>query len=197
LGHCDARFTRPGHPCHLAQVADPKKRLPVLVNTPEEEQGEEPRPPWHWVGFGVAATFGASVPLQYVAESITQRILRAFIGEPESAAATEQALAALSSTERVKVWIAVIGIRALPLLLGALFGGWIVGRWGGDNAGVREGAIAGAATAIIVSVLAFASLGAGAWWTPLVLLATMTPLAWWGARIGLKKRIRMRTPNVG
>ena len=177
-------------------VVDPKKRLPVLKNTPEEEQGEEPRPPWQWVGFGVAATFAMCVPLQYLAESITQRILRGFVGDPDSAEATARALAELPSGDRAKVWIAVIGIRALPLVVSTFFGGYLVGRWGGDNAGVREATLSGVATAIIVSVLAFAVLGLQAWWTPLVLLALMTPMAAWGGRVGLRKRIRMMTPNI-
>ena len=177
-------------------MVDPKKRLPVLKNTPEEEQGEEPRPPWQWVGFGVAATFAMCVPLQYLAESITQRILRGFVGDPDSAEATARALAELPSGDRAKVWIAVIGIRALPLVVSTFFGGYLVGRWGGDNAGVREATLSGVATAIIVSVLAFAVLGLQAWWTPLVLIALMTPMAAWGGSAGLRKRIRMMTPNI-
>jgi len=173
-----------------------KKRLPVLANTPEDEQGEAPRPPWQWAGFGVAATFGACVPLQYLAEALTQRIMRAWVGEPDSAESTAAALAALSSGERAKVWVAVVGLRALPLVVASLFGGYVVGRWGGDNAGVREAAVGGVAVTIIVSVLAFAVVGLGAWWTPALILVLTVPAAAWGGRVGKTRRIKAMTPNL-
>jgi hypothetical protein len=173
-----------------------KKRLPVLANTPEDEQGEAPRPPWQWAGFGVAAMFGACVPLQYAAEALTLRIMHAWIGDPDSPEATAAALALLSSGERAKVWTAVVGIRALPLLVSSLFGGYVVGRWGGDNAGVREAAIAGVAVTIIVSVLGFAVVGLAAWWTPVPLLLLTVPAAAWGGKLGKTRRIKAMTPNL-
>jgi hypothetical protein len=173
-----------------------KKRLPVLANTPEDEQGEAPRPPWQWAGFGVAATFGACVPFQYLAEALTQRIMHAWVGDPDSAAATAEALGALSTGDRAKVWLAVVGIRALPLLVASLFGGYVVGRWGGDNAGVREAAISGVAVTIIVSVLAFAVVGLGAWWTPALILLLTVPSAAWGGKVGKTRRIKAMTPNL-
>ena len=173
-----------------------KKRLPVLKNTPEDEQGEEPRPPWHWVGFGVAATFAACVPLQYAAEWATQRLLAGYVGGASTAQEVAEALAALTSAERTKIWVIVVGIRALPLVVSSVFGGYVVGRWGGDNAGTREAAIAGATTALFVSVLAFAALGAGAWWTPALVLLLTTPAATWGGTMGIRKRQKAMTPNM-
>jgi hypothetical protein len=177
-------------------VADTKKRLPVLRSTPEDEQGEEPRPPWQWVGFGVAATFGAWVPLQYLAESVTQRLIARWVAGASTAEEVATALASLSQSERTRIWIIVLGFRAVPPIVSAMFGDYIVGRWGGDNAGAREAAIGGAATALIVSVLAIAAFGATVWWTPALVLLLTTPPAWWGGRIGLRRRKRALTPNM-
>ena len=177
-------------------MADTKRRLPVLKNTPEEEQHEEPRPPWHWVGFGVVATFAAWLPLQYIAESVVQRLLRGYLGEPSSEDAMGRAVSALASPDRAKVWIIAVGLRALPLFFASFCGGYLVGRWGGDHAGVRESTVAGVATAIVVSALAFASLGIGAWWTPAMVLAITVPLSALGGKVGLTRRIRALTPNI-
>lgn len=167
-----------------------------MKSTPEDEQGEEPRPPWHWVGFGVAATFAACVPLQYAAEAAAQRLLVRWTAGATTAEEIATAMASLSSTERGKIWIIAVGLRALPLVISSAFGGWIVGRWGGDNAGVREATIAGAATALVVTGLAFAAMGAGAWWTPALVLVLTTPAATLGGRAGLRARRRAMTPNI-
>jgi hypothetical protein len=177
-------------------VAYTKKRLPVLKSTPEDEQGEEPRPPWHWVGFGVAATFASCVPLSYAAEAATQRLLAGYVGAASTAHEVADAMAALSSADRTKVWIISVGLRAAPLVVSSLFGGYVVGRWGGDNAGMREATIAGAATALFVCVLAFAAVGFAAWWTPALVLVLTTPAAAWGGGIGLRRRKKAMTPNM-
>ncbi len=136
------------------------------------------------------------MPLQYLAEALTQRIIRAWVGDPDSPDATAAALALLSTAERAKVWVAVVGIRALPLVVSSLFGGYVVGRWGGDNAGVREAAIAGVAVTIIVSVLGFAVVGLAAWWTPALLLLLTVPATAWGGKVGKTRRIKAMTPNL-
>jgi hypothetical protein len=181
---------------HAPRVAQSKKRLPVLKSTPEEEQGEEPRPPWQWVGFGVAATFGAWVPLQYLAEAATQRLLAAWVQRASTAEDVATAIASLSSSERARVWAVVLGFRVVPAIASSFFGGYVVGRWGGDNAGPRESAIAGAATALIVSVLALAAFGGVVWWTPALVLVLTTPPAWMGGRVGVRRRKRAMTPNM-
>lgn len=177
-------------------MAETKKRLPVLKSTPEEEQGEEARPPWQWVGFGVAATFAAWVPLQYLAEAATQRLLAAWVAGASTASDVATALASLSSSERARVWAVVLGFRVVPAITSSFFGGYVVGRWGGDHAGPREAAIAGASTALVVSVLALAAFGGVVWWTPALVLVLTTPPAWLGGIVGMRRRKKAMTPNM-
>lgn len=175
-------------------MADTKKRLPVLKQTPEEEQGADPRPPWHWVGFGSVATFAVWVPLLWLAEALVAK-LSARLGDVHDASETATAMNALPADEALRFRLLVIGILLLPWIAGAAFGGYIVGRWGGDNAGVREAAIGGFAAAFIATLLAsFAMQGVSAMFViPLALSAVM---AGWGGNYGLKKRIAALTPNM-
>ena len=60
--------------------------------------------------------------------------------------------------DRTRLTILIVLLMVVPLLVGAFAGGYLVGRWG-RGAGVREAALAGLSTALIVSGLTCASAG--------------------------------------
>jgi hypothetical protein len=179
-----------------AAMSEPKRRLPVLRSTPSEEEGEPPRPVWQWIGFGVAAIFGAWVPLQYAGEAIAQRVSRAFVGEPQSYDELQLALAALSQADHAKLTVALFAARVVPIVLATLAGGYLMGRWGTDKVTARHAAIAGAASAAAVTAMLLVMPAPMALTTPLVLFVIMVPVAWLGGRAGLTARVRSMTPNV-
>lgn len=91
-----------------------KRRLPV-VQSPAEEP-EEPRPPWHWVGFGVVGIFFAWLPLAWIAGKIS------------------------SPTSLVRTIVP----QFFGLAIAAMAGGYLVGRWGsGPREAAIAGATAG------------------------------------------------------
>ncbi|MDB4994055.1 MAG: tRNA-(ms[2]io[6]A)-hydroxylase [Myxococcaceae bacterium] len=171
-----------------------KRKLPVLPSTatppppppPSDDDDDEKRPPWQWIGFGTAAIFGAWLPLAYVAEALKSRAIAGFLGTVGSPEETAAAIGRLQGGDRTKLGILVIGLPALALALGAFLGGYLVGRWGAaSGAGVREAALAGLMTSLIVSVLACASFGISA--APLASIVLAVPLAAWGAHVGLRR----------
>jgi hypothetical protein len=142
---------------------DKKRRLPVL-KTQVEEDDAEARPPWQWVGFGALAIFVVWVPLAYATGVVAARF---------------EALAASR--------LATLAVAASGLAIAALAGGFLVGRWGGKDVGVREAALAGFAAALIATAL---SLGApGAWAGAVVTVVVAVPSAALGGRVGLRRRL--------
>ena len=89
-------------------MSETKKRLPVLKQTPEEEQGEGPRPAWHWVGFGACASIGAALPLSYVTTAIATRVLPTAESTPGPIG---------------------LALSLPPFIIGGFVGGFLVGRW--------------------------------------------------------------------
>jgi tRNA-(ms[2]io[6]A)-hydroxylase len=153
----------------------------------EGDDDDEKRPPWQWIGFGTAAIFGAWLPLAYLAEALKARAIGAFLGSVGSAEETAAAILRLPSSDRTKLGIVVLGLPAAALALGAFLGGYLVGRWGAPSgAGVREAALAGLMTSLIVSVLACASFGVSA--APLASVVLAVPLAALGAHVGLRRQ---------
>lgn len=143
---------------------DKKRRLPVLKTQDDELEGAEARPPWQWVGFGALAIFVVWVPLAYVTGILASRV------------------EAVASSRVGSVLVASSG-----LAVAALAGGFLVGRWGGKDVGVREAALAGLAAALIASV---SSLGTpGAWAGALIIPLIAVPFAWLGGRVGLRRRM--------
>lgn len=163
-----------------------KRRLPVLG--PSGEEPQPPRPPWQWVGFGAAAVFVAWLPLAWCAALVVRGLVaRALGGAADSPEQAAEALAAMASGDRVRLEVA-IALTYLPVLaLGALAGGYLVGRWGDAPVGVRHGAAAGALAALVAVVLAMTG-GASAW-SLLVL-----PLAAGGGALGARRGLRRRAP---
>jgi hypothetical protein len=188
-------FTPAARVRNLPAVAESKRRLPVLKQTPEEEQGEEARPPWHWAGFGAAATVAAWLPLLYVAEAAKRRLLDARFAGAASEEEVREAIGALPTTEQAKTWALVIGLPIVGFVVGAMFGGYVVGRWGGDKAGVREAAVAGALAALVIAVLSAVS-GGGVSWVYVVLIGVSAGTAALGGKVGVRRRRKAMTPNI-
>lgn len=173
---------------YVSFVAE-KRRLPVIA-TPTSEDDEDPRPPWHWVGFGTAVIFGAWLPLAYATEVLKKKVIAAFFG-PMSEDRIGSALLALSAGDRTRLEAILMGLTVVGLAGGAFAGGYLVGRWGGAGVGVREAALSGLMAGIIVSTLAFGAGGS------LVALAAgaagatflLTVFAGIGGRVGGKRRL--------
>src|SRR5579859_1236207 len=100
-----------------------KRRLPIIKSTPDEP-GEPPRPPWHWVGFGAVAIFGAWLPLAYAAEALKRRLFGAYLGPTTTPQEVTEALDRLSPAERTKLTVVAIGVPLVPLLAASFFGGF-------------------------------------------------------------------------
>ncbi len=144
----------------------PKRRLPVLKDPPGDDPDAPPRPPWQWVGFGALGIFVVWVPLAWLTALVVLRL-----GGPASPPSLQALLFASS------------------LVLAALAGGYLVGRWGTRGVGVREAALSGVSAGVVAATIASGSLGA-----PLRLLVTAAaiavaaPPAALGGRLGMKKR---------
>jgi hypothetical protein len=110
-------------------MAATKRRLPVLGAQAPEPADE--RRPWQWVAFGTVMIFVAWLPLAYGAAALVAR------SAPEARGArTAGALVAM----------------LLPLVVAALAGGFLVGRFG-KPAGVREALLSGLATGAVAILL--------------------------------------------
>jgi hypothetical protein len=161
------------------RVVPPKRRLPLIQATDGGSEGP-PRAPWQWVGFGALVIFATWVPLSALVGGVAARLY--------ARASDEAALgrAALMTSAGYAVALAV----------GALAGGYLVGRWGTAGVGVREAALAGATAAAALAVAVVATVVAGALvgaTLGLLLLALMAPLmAALGGRLGVRGRERNR-----
>lgn len=146
----------------------PKRRLPVLQTSSDPD--EPPRPAWQWVGFGALAIFAVWVPLSVIAGAVAASVLARAHGEVALARA-----ALLASS-----------VYAVELAAGALAGGYLVGKWGPPNVGMRHAMLAGLTAAAALAATTWVSSGP----TPgLLLVGLMAPLmAGVGARLGLRGR---------
>jgi hypothetical protein len=151
---------------------NPKRRLP-LVQTPGpgQDADEPPRPPWHWVGFGTVAIFVAWLPLSAIAGFVGKRLLEGAGG----AAGLDRAV------------FATLASYAVALGLGAVAGGYVVGRWGGEAVGVREAALSGLGVTILVTLVSWASFGLAPGTLLVAVLAV--PMAALGGWLG-RRRVR-------
>jgi hypothetical protein len=138
---------------------DPKRRLPVLKDTGGVGgDGDAPRAPWQWVGFGALAIIALWVPLTW-----------------------------LSLLAAIRVAIAArLLVLAGGLALGALAGGYLLGRWGTAGVGMREAALAALIAALAATALAWATGGAS--YGSLAAVVVAVPPAALGARLGLRRR---------
>ncbi len=158
---------------------DGKRRLPLLPSgrSSDAPEGEhhEPRPPWHWVGFGAVAILTAWLPLSAVAAALAARI----VAPPDGDAGRLARAGAI-----------VVAVHAAALAAACLAGGYVVGRWGGEGAGVREAALAGLAAALVAVCAAWASFG----FSPgsLLVVGVAMPFAALGGRRGARARATSR-----
>ncbi|HEY8080239.1 MAG TPA: hypothetical protein VIF62_39185 [Labilithrix sp.] len=168
-----------------------RRRLPVIQSPPKnEDDGEEDRPPWQWIGFGTVAIFAAWLPLAYLAGAVVKHAVEPYVGgavTPEEYAAR---YAALAPDVRVRLaaiqWIP----HALAFAMAAFAGGFLVGRFG-KGTRPREAAAAGAATAVIALGIA-AGGGIGSIVAGLVMIVVVALLAIgfaaWGGKVGVARR---------
>jgi hypothetical protein len=163
-----------------------KHRLPVVHEAPAEDANPERRP-WQWVGFGTVAIFVVWLPLAALAQALSLRVVEARLGTLESLDAARDALPHVPAADRELIAAALFGFPSAALALAALAGGFLVGRWGG-RAGPREAALAGVASVLAVSMLAWMSSGLS--WAPLAALFVAGPVAAGGGWIGYKGRPR-------
>lgn len=168
-------------------MAGEKRRLPVVSSTgPDSGEAEDPpRPPWHWIGFGVVAIFGAWLPLAWLAARVVRGWLeRSLPGAttPEEIAA---ASAAMSASERTSLTITLVVPHLVALGLGAFTGGWLVGRYGVGTTR-REPALAGLFAGLVACVLAAGASG----FSPSLLVVPLVaaPIAFVGGNVGRKRR---------
>ena len=158
-----------------------KRKLPVLNASPEDDQ--EPRPPWHWVGFGAVLVFASWMPLALLAQSIASRL--SVLPPSDSPAEAASHFWALDPAARAHQ-IATMAIpHALALAMAAFAAGYVVGRFG-DRTGTREAAIAGFAAALVAVLLALASAGIS--WPPFVVLVWTPAWCALGGRTGVRAR---------
>ncbi|MFO0671869.1 MAG: hypothetical protein U0235_19975 [Polyangiaceae bacterium] len=135
-----------------------KRRLPVLNRPPDAPEDEEPRPPWHWVGFGVVLTFAAWLPLAALAEALKGRALLRVLGPVDGPDSAARAMVSLGAGGRVMVVLLTVGLPVVAMAIGAAAAGYVVGRYGGTTR-PREAGLAGAASAIVACALAWAASG--------------------------------------
>jgi hypothetical protein len=148
---------------------DGKRRLPVL----RPDGDDEPvRSPWQWVGFGAAAIFVAWLPLSALAVKVAAR---AGLGEQ-------------GSVDHARSGALVVASFCAALALGAILGGFLVGRWGGPGVGVREAALAGLVAAVVATMVSWVSFGPAP--ATLVVIAVAAPMAALGGTLGLRQRVR-------
>jgi tRNA-(ms[2]io[6]A)-hydroxylase len=155
---------------------DKKRRLPV-VQAKSEDEGE-PRPAWHWVGFGAVAIFVAWLPLAYAAESIGRRLVVAKLG------AGEAKLSELSRSERLGALAMIALPQAAALALAAAAGGFLVTRFG-QGTRTRDAAFAGLCVGLLALGLTFAQAGASL--AALVVPLLATGGAALGGRLGARR----------
>jgi hypothetical protein len=159
-----------------------KHKLPVI----QEASPEDPaRPPLQWIGFGAVAILVAWLPLAGLFGHLANRLSVTWLGPVSSAEDAALAVARLDATERLRMELALVGIHGAGLVIAALVGGYLVGRWGGE-AGAREAAMAGAVAVAIVGVIAFVTTGPS--WTPLVAVALGILASGAGGHLGRKRR---------
>jgi hypothetical protein len=158
-----------------------KRRLPVVQDPPED--GEEPRPAWHWVGFGAVGVFATWLPLAWVAGRIAAAATSSLVAGATSEDEIRTRIALMDSSERTRYTALSIAPQLGGLALAALAGGYLVGRWG---SGTREAALAGAAAATVASLFAIA--GGGASYGVVLVIGIAALFGWLGGKLGVRRK---------
>ncbi|MCU0682375.1 MAG: hypothetical protein MUF34_08990 [Polyangiaceae bacterium] len=163
----------------------PRRRLPVVgAGSPPPD---DERPPWHWSGIGAVLTLASWLPLAWLSTWLSRRLLSSVIpGEGPEALASFLAQASNRDRALVQACLAVPAVAAYAG--GSLFGGYLVGRFGG-KAGPKEAGVGGLAAGSVVWALTAADGGlvARLWLWPLA--AGLGLLGGYlGGRLGQRKR---------
>ena len=153
------------------------------------EDEDAARPPLHWVGFGTVAIFAAWLPLTYVAGAVSARIMAERFGRDASKDAIALAMSAMTAGERARLLAIVALPTELALAIAAFAGGFVVGRFG-SGTGAREAAYAGAATALIASLMAWSGITWASFVSTFVVFVVAVAFAGWGGRAGASRRPR-------
>jgi len=152
-----------------------KRRLPILQSPGGAGHDDAPeRAAWQWVGFGAGTIFVAWLPLSAVALALASRVVQKWDLDDHA--------------QLARAGIAIGILYTLAIALGAIGGGFIVGRWGGSGVGVAHAAMSGVAAAVIATALSSASFG----FTPRSLLVAVVavPTAAIGGALGRRRRAR-------
>ena len=163
-----------------------QKKAPPPGTVPAPEDPDE-RPPWHWSGIGAVLVFTSWLPLTLVSNVATRALVDRLV-PAASRGDVDAHLATASPLARASLRAAMVVPGALAFAIGAAFGGWLVGRFGG-RAGPREAAVAGLLSASTAWALLAATAGLGTtWllWAPVALVGTVA--AWLGGRLGRRGR---------
>lgn len=160
-----------------------KRKLPMIQSRPDDAAPERPRS--HWIGFGLVAIFTLWVPLAALAETIKRHAIVSYLGDRSGEGQIELAVASLSDHDHMRLTAVIVVVPMMALAFASLGGGYLVGRYGGD-AGIREGALAGAAAAFVAVILAW--MGSGLALAPLISIVIAAPFGALGAHLGLKAR---------
>jgi len=131
---------------------------------------DPPRARWQWVVFGALAIVTTWVPAAAIAGAFVARF----------AVRSGQVLP--GDVLRIE------GAYALALTLGAVAGGYVVGRWGAAAAGLREAALSGLVASLAAAGASWVSLGPSP--APAVLPLLIVPAAALGGMLGLRRRAR-------
>jgi hypothetical protein len=143
-------------------MATTKRKLPVLQS---EAADDETRPPWHWVVFGALMIFTVWLPLAYAGTALVARSV------PRGA--------------EDRSFVAPVLGMVVPLVLAAVAGGFLVGRFG-KPAGVREALLSGLLTGLVAIALTALSGPFSPWF--LAVLAITTAFAGLGGALGVRLR---------
>ncbi len=143
---------------------------------------EEPRPPWHWVGFGAVAIFVAWLPLAYAAQAISGRVMAARLGGGEGDVGERLRQLSPSARASTLAWMALPHVVAL--VIAAAAGGFLVTRFG-TGTRPRESAIAGLMVGLLALGLTYAQAGVSV--APLIVPVVATLSAWAGGRLGRRR----------
>jgi hypothetical protein len=154
-------------------VVEPKRRLPVLKSTPA---GDDPvRPGWQWVIFATLLSLVAWV------------LLSTLVIFLDGALATTFNLDQNSPASLVVAFITVPHVAALAISTSCA--GYLVGRYGGATAGLRE-AVLGGLFAGLVGV--FATL-TGGWKEKIIRTVVVLFVATLSAGLSARRAIRQRS----
>jgi len=161
-----------------------------------DDEAVPDRPPWHWVGFGTIATFACWLPLAYLAEATRHHLFTSRFGSSPSREEVDLAFAAMSAMERFR-WTAMQTLpHVLAFALSAFAGGLLVGRFG-PGLGPKEAALSGLVTALVAVGVSWRVVAEGGWGAVVSVVVPMlmaVGFAWWGGRVGVKKRDKASKP---